>query len=300
MTLVLASCLFAYLFIGLFPAHAANDAVEVSPSILRLDLATDEPGATLYYKNTGSETVSLTFNASDVTELEEGYKLSFLEQKDAKNYRYSLSSWITFDQQTLILNPHETATIVVSIDKKKLTPGGHYGAVLAHITTQNPKGNVAVNGALSTLVFVRTNTGRENEAGQIEKFAPVQEGLSFPSSFVIRFNNTGDVDLTPYGLVTIKDMFGRTVAKAILNEDSLTTLPESIRRYDVQAKPGAGLYLVPGMYTAQLEGHFGKTNKKISAQTTFFSEGGIPFIPLGIGLLIAILLWVKFRKKVTK
>lgn len=297
--------LFVYLFIGLLvlslpngfsQAYAQTNAVSVSPSLLHLDLQTDEPQATLYYKNTSKETVELTLSASDVTELEDGYKLSFLEQKDAKNYKYSLSSWIDFDKKTLIVNPGETSTVTVFIKKDRLNPGGHYGAVLAQISNKNPSGNVAINSSLSSLIFVRTNTGKEKEEGKIEKFAPIREWLDFPDSFVLRFNNTGDVDVVPYGLITIKDIFGRIVAKGIVNEGSLATLPESIRRYDVQILKQEN-FLIPGIYKAELTGHFGKKNKQFKAAAAFFSQGSIPLLPLVVIFTAGLIALVKLNHK---
>jgi hypothetical protein len=296
---ILSVGLFVYLFMCLCSqAHAQNNAVSVSPSILHLDLQSDQSEAKLYYKNTGKETVELTLSASDFTELEDGYKLSFLEGKDAKNYKYSLSSWIDFDKKTLIVDPGETGTITVFIKKERLTPGGHYGAVLAQISNKNPAGNVVINSSLSSLIFVRTNTGKENEQGKIEKFTQVRSWIDFPESFVMRFNNTGDVDVIPYGIVTIKDAFGQIVAKGTLNESSLAALPESIRRYDNHVVKQDKL-LLPGFYKAELTGHFGKTNKKFSAATEFFSQGSLPMISVGFVVIILLFLLLKFKKKTT-
>src|SRR5690242_7882292 len=83
--LSLIPLLFFLLPTPIFAQSTPANTVTVSPSIVHLDLQTDSPETTLYYKNNGDETISLSFNASDVTELEDGYKLSFLEPKNAQN-----------------------------------------------------------------------------------------------------------------------------------------------------------------------------------------------------------------------
>lgn len=281
-----------FLLINLFTpspafAQAPANTLTVSPSIIRLDLATDQPETVLSYKNSSKKTIELTLSASDVAELEYGYKPSFLDEKNAQNYKYSLSSWISFDKQNLVIAPNETQSITVFINQEKLTPGGHYGSILAHITNTELDEQVAIQGALSSLIFVRSATGREKEAGKITTFAPDRTLLSFPKSFVFRFQNTGDTDVIPYGLVEIKDMFGRQIAKGILNEGSLISLPESIRRYDIAVTPSS--LLLPGVYTAHFSGHFGKTDQKMETDISFFSEGNIPLIPISIIMLIAII-----------
>jgi hypothetical protein len=273
-------------------AQTAN-SLTVAPSIIRLDLATDKPEALLEYKNTTNKTIELSLSASDFAELEHGYKPSFLDEKTAQNYKYSLSSWIDFDKKTLVIAPFATESVTVFINKDKLSPGGHYGSILARITNTTDSETVQIQGVLSSLIFVRTNTGQEKELGEIQNFAPNRTLIAFPKTFALRFKNTGDTDLIPYGLVEIKDMFGRTVAKGILNEGSLATLPESIRSYDIEVK--ANTFLFPGMYSADFKGHFGKTNQQMQAEKKFFSEGNLPIIPIGFVAAI-IILYIKKRK----
>lgn len=275
-------------------AQTPTNTLTVAPSIIRLDLATDKPEAELSYTNTSKQTIELTLSASDFTELEHGYKPAFLDEKNAENYKYSLSSWISFDKQTLVIEPNGTETVTVFINQERLTPGGHYGSILAQITNQDTTEAVQVQGALSSLLFVRTATGKEHEAGKIATFAPEKTLFAFPQSFVFRFQNTGDTDVIPYGIVQVHDMFGRVIAKGILNEGSLIALPESIRRFAIGIKPQG--FLLPSIYTAEFTGHFGKSNQKMETKLSFFSEGSIPLIPTSIGIIIAAL-WISFRRK---
>ncbi len=284
-----------FLFFTPLPAFAQSpspNTLSVSPSYLKIDLQQDEPKASLTYTNNSANTIELNFSASDFTDLEDGYKLAFLETKNVNNYQYRLSSWIDFDQKNLVLSPKSTGTVTVFINKDKLTPGGHYTAILAHLTSHNNPDTIGIQGVLSSLIFVRTATGKEIEESKIEKFEALRDLMDFPEAFLMRFHNTGSTDLTPYGLITITDSFGRTVAKGILNEDSLVSLPESIRRFDIPVKPQTKL-LLPGMYTAKFDCHFGKTNHQMHTSLQFFSQGNLPIIPLSACLIviISIIIW---------
>lgn len=275
-------------------ASAQTNSISVSPSIIQLDLATDKPEAILYYSNNTTVPVEISLKAQDVTELEDGYKLSFLKNKNDQNYKYGLSSWISFNKQSFILDSHEKTTITVFINKEKLSPGGHYASILASIQqSDKTQGQITINSILGSLIFVRTHTGKELEQGFVQNLSSEQNGL-----FNIQFNNTGDTYLTPYGLLQVYDMFGRPITKGILNENSLPTLPESIRTYTIHTQP-TNTFLLPGIYTATLSLHFGKDNKQSNQKIRYFSEGSIPLLPVSIGIIVCLVVYILYRKRTT-
>lgn len=266
---------------------AEKNTITVLPQLTQLDLNHDLPETEIFYTNSSTIPVELALSLEDVRELEDRNPVGLLDPKEAGNYKYSLSSWAYLSSQTLLLNPGETGSVKVSITKDKLSPGGHYGSVLAEIHQSNgDKKNVKVKGVLVSLLFVRASTGSQIEEAKIADFASNEMTITFPEKFAFHFQNTGNVDLTPYGLLELKNSGGKTIAKGIVNEDSLITLPEAIRKYDVSAKPLGGLIL-PGKYTATLSLHFGKSNKKLTVTTTFISGGSAELINWAIIVLIA-------------
>lgn len=289
-SITVLSLLFLSAFFQLASAQSQR-GITVTPSILRLDLSTEKNEAELFYKNTTKNQVELSFSAQDFTELEEGGRVKFLEEKDAKNYKYGLTSWISFERQSLTLSPNEQQTVKVFIDQDKLAPGGHYASILAEIKQKSEKGNVLLRGILSSLLFVRTATGKEIEEASISSFQEVRSFIELPKTFLVRFKNSGNVELVPYGVIEIFDPQGTLVAKGILNEGSLITLPESVRRYDSEIR-AIESFIGPGFYTVNLSLTFGK-DKMLSAQKQFFTEGGIPFtkiiIVFGVALAIAVI-----------
>lgn len=246
--------------------------ITVTPSIVKLDLAQSPPVFSLVYKNTTSSAIELTPRAEDFTALEEGWNVKFLDERSSASHRYTLSSWIKFETSTLLLNPGEARQVKVFIDAQRLSPGGHYASILAEIKQDREAGQIGLRGILSSLLFVRTATGQERVEGAIQSFAGQQRYFSFPTMYALRFQNTGNVELVPYGLLEIKNYWGKVVAKGIVNEASLITLPESIRRYEISVKPLSSL-VWPGIYKAQLILHIGSTETNIASSQMFISIG---------------------------
>jgi hypothetical protein len=293
------------LMLSFFSASAAHaqaqeqKGITVSPSIIHIDLATDPAEYTLTYTNNTGANINLLLSVQDFSELEGTYQVNFLNQKDATNYKYSLSSWISFENNNLQLNPGEKKSVKIFIDKDRITKGGHYASILAEIQQPENKHAINVKPALSALLFVRASTGKEIEEGKISDFAPLRDGIEYPDTYILMFENNGNVFTIPYGLIQVYDPLGNLVAKGALNIYSLDSLPESIRRYDTKVTTYQKI-LLPGIYTAKIDLHFGKTNQKLSASTKFFSQGALDFAKIGIGLVIIVILLFYLKKRLIK
>ena len=145
-------------------AFAQQNTLTVTPQLTSLDLATDDPETLIYYKNSSSTPIELTLSVQDVKELEDRNPVGILDAKEAANYKYSLSSWVTLERQTLLLNPGEERTVKVTIAEEKLSPGGHYGTILAEIRQKEGNEKIKLKGVIASLLFVRADTGNEVEA----------------------------------------------------------------------------------------------------------------------------------------
>lgn len=275
---------------------AQEKGITVTPSIVHLDLSTDAPQYTLTYLNNTKSEIDLSLSVADFTELEEGYKINFLDQKDASNYKYSLSSWVSFENKNLQLQPNETKSVKIFIDKDRITKGGHYASILAEVTQPENQKNVNVKAVLSSLLFVRASTGKEIEDGSVSTFTPLQDGFEYPNMYVLRFENKGNVHVVPFGLLKVLDSGGNQIGKGILNEGSLDALPESIRRYDIKVQTSQKV-LLPGFYTATLSIHYGKTNKKLETQIKFFTYGSFNPVKILLGALIIAILIIYLRRR---
>lgn len=294
-TLSLWTLHFKLLTISPAYAQSSKNTVSVTPQLTQLDLSTDEPETLLYYKNTSSTPIELSLSVEDVKELEDRNPVGILDPKEALNYKYSLSSWVTLERQTLLLNPGEERSVKVSIAKEKLSPGGHYGTILAELTQNTGKDKVKIKGVLSSLLFVRAGAGNEIEDAKVSFIAPNQIGITFPSIYSFRFQNTGNVELIPYGILEVRNQNNTLVARGIVNEESALTLPEAIRTYTITAKQTQAIIL-PGKYTATLSLHYGKGNKTVVIKKEFTTLGDSTFIKgAGVFLAFALVLLVALR-----
>jgi hypothetical protein len=294
--LLLASCFLLLASAKPALAQTPQNGITVIPSINHLDLATDPAEYELTYVNNSNFDVNLELSAADFTEFEDSYKINFLDSKDAANYKYSLSSWITFENKSLFLSPGEKKSVKVFIDKNRITKGGHYASILAEIKQPDNNKQIAIKAVISSLLFVRAATGLEVEDGKIVTFEPSRDFFDFPSDFIVRFQNNGNVYVVPYGLIQIYDPLGNKVAQGPFNISSLDALPESIRRYDVSTNDYQKI-LLPGIYTAKAELHFGNSNKRVSATVKFFSQGMFDFVKITLGLIVTCVILIFIKKR---
>ncbi len=268
-------------------AFAEGNIITVTPQLIQLDLSESPPEAEYFYTNSTSQTIELTLSMQDVKELEDRGIPGLLEGNEAKNYKYGLSSWAKFSNNNIVIAPKETKKVTVFIDANRLSIGGHYASVLAEIKQIDKEGPVKLRAILTSLLFVRQGSGHETERAALLDLRPNAAYHEFPTAFGFKLNNMGNVDLTPRGRLTIEDPFGREIAVGIVNEDSLITLPESIRRYTVNL-PQKTVFSIPGIYTARLQVNYGKKRIQTGLTTRFISLGGaaLPILGIGLGLLI--------------
>ena len=284
--------LFSFFFLNFnFPSavQSAENTISVSPQLIQLDISTDKSEAEYFYTNNTSQTIELTLTMNDVKELEDRGVPGLISPQESKNYKYGLSSWAKFSNNSIVIAPNETKKVIVFIDAQRLSIGGHYASVLAEVKQIDKKGPVKLRAILSSLLFVRQGNGSETEEAKVTDLKSEGSFLEFPYSFTFRLNNTGNVDLTPHGRLSIKDSFGREVAFGIVNEDSLIALPESIRKYTTKVK-NKQAFVMPGLYTTTLTVKYGKKKLGTSLTTTFISTGSVPRPLFAIGIIVIVLL----------
>lgn len=282
----------SFFFIHYATAYAVG-GISVTPQIQTIDLSKDASTVTFKYKNTTPSAIVLNFSMKDFAELEESGLPGFLDDKSAQNYKYGLASWASLSTQTVLLNPGDEKSIDVSIDKTRLTLGGHYASVLAEIAQPENDKNVRLRGVLAALLFVRSGSEFDREEEAVESLVPDSDFYSFPQTFILRLINRGNVDVTPHGTLDIYDPLGKKVGNAIINEASNISLPETIRRYNISVLNTPKLIL-PGVYRVDVYLHFGHANKTLFYENTFFSLGSFDVKVLTIiGVLIIVLIAIK-------
>jgi len=195
----------------------------------------------------------------------------------------------------IVLQPKEQKRVKVTITiPANAAGGGYFGAIRFVPSSTNSNQQVSLSASVGTLVLV-TVPGDIKEDMTLESFNVAKEGgkaTNFVTNgkglqAVARFKNSGNVQLSPFGKVTLKKS-GKVIATYELNnvEPRGSALPDSIRRFSADLDNKANTL---GKYT--IEGNFGYGTKGqlLTASTTFYVVP-LPFVIIGLVLLAGILL----------
>jgi hypothetical protein len=213
-----------------------------------------------------------------------------------KSGKYSAKDWVKPELNKFTLEHGQREHFDVTITAPEdADPGDHYVSVLVR-TAPKAGGienmpNVRLVSRVGSLFFIRIK-GPVVEEGELTAFqtnkkvytqAPIPMGISF--------KNTGTVRLTPSGIITIKNIFGRTVA--VEDIDSFNALRNAVRFFSKEWTPSRwGI----GKYTATLELDRGYGGQK-DVQSLSFWYLPIKEILIILGGSIGVILIVITLKK---
>lgn len=218
-----------------------------------------------------------------------------LEGNSPYTQKYGLASWLSLEKDTVDLNPGESADVLVTINNRSsLSPGGHYGAVVATIGSLEPSaGNrVAITQQLVSLVLA-DKVGGEHYDLKLDSLTHNGNWLRLPTSATLRFQNPGNVHVVPRGTVELVSPGGTVVARGIINDESAFVLPETFRELIVPLKAVRHAPPLPGVYRLRVNFRYEGITR--TAEKTFT----LNFIDLGLyvlaGALILAAVWFGFR-----
>ncbi len=149
--------------------------------------------------------------------------------------KYGLASWLRLSVNDLTLQPNETATIQATIiNDVSLTPGGHYGAVVAAVNSLDATGGNQVNvkQQLSSLILA-TKVGGEKYDLKLDGIRYDINWGRLPATINLRFKNPGNVQVVPRGIVKLISPKGKVIKQGVINENSSYVLPETYRQIPV-------------------------------------------------------------------
>ncbi|HEX8923547.1 MAG TPA: hypothetical protein VF828_02335 [Patescibacteria group bacterium] len=286
----IAAAAFFLVFLGSkYTARAeSSQGFSISPPFQDVTIEKSDPQKSFNIKitNNTSQEQSFSIKVLDFGSLDESGGIAFLgQQKNDIENKYSLVSWLSLEKDAVIVGPGKSESIKITVlNKESLLPGGHYGAVLVTLDEggKTEREKVAVNQSYASLVYVHKIGGEKNGL-ILNSVNFVKNILTLPSKFVVRFQNTGNTDLMPRGIVTISDPWGRIISKGIINTESNRILPASFRKYNIkQDKTAAAIW--PGNYKIKTEYRFdGKTNFEVDTKNYFYM--GRIFVILDIILI---------------
>lgn len=169
---------------------------------------------------------------------------------------YSLRDYLILSEYSFVLKHGERATVPVKVSiPPDAEAGGRYGSVVISTATtpdkegkQKASGSTALITRIGTLFFV-TVPGDVKKSGVLKEFNTVNGKKLFSSGkidFQILYENTGNIHLSPYGEIRVRNILGKEVGRIII--DPWFAMPKSVRLREV----GWDRKYMLGLYTAEL------------------------------------------------
>jgi hypothetical protein len=272
-------------------ARAATNTVSLSPSIQ--DMVLSPAATTVDFKvqlfNNTSGPLDFELRTADFTTIGQSGSLVFSD----KPVERGLANSLRLNTDKITINGGSVQTVTATIDDAtKLSPGGHYGAVVARVVSPVASGGnrVSLKQDVSALLFVQT-AGQGTRGLELLKPDVRRWQLVLPQQLPLVFRATGNTQVVPRGIVNISRS-GQVIMRGQLNNDSAMVLPGSSRLLETNLK-GNKYYLLPGKYDLDIEYRYDGSLGTSTYHATFW------YLPLGLlitcGLLLAVLLWLLLR-----
>jgi len=292
----------SYLLIPLSTSAALQqgEGLTISPPILELTL---KPG------ESSQQTIKITNPTQKLMEIYplvmnfkasgEGGEPAFYPATSGEE-KFSLASWIKFNQTKLALTPEQVVEFKYQIQAPAdAEPGGHYGVVF--FATEPPKpeqdiSQVAIASMIGSLVLARV-PGAINENASLVDFSTHKFYLKTPVEFTIRIKNLGNVHFKPKGEITIQNSFGKNSDSVTVNEAKGNVLPDSTRKFTENWQASGWTF---GRFSAALSLTYGETSQNLSGNLSFWIIPIWFIVLIGLILLIIIVLIIRRKKKRAK
>lgn len=220
--------------------------------------------------------------------------MSLDEQGDDSNV-YSLKDFIYPEISEFTLNNKEKIIIPVTISIPEGTrPGGLYGAVVVSAlpgesTDDSSSGSkTSISPGIAHNYYIRVGGGDVIEDGIMTSF---KTSKSFyekgPVKLETIFENNGNVHLTPYGTIIIKNILGSTIEEIVIEPYSV--LPDAVKLKTIDFNKKNLL----GKYTAEIKLNRGYTDTDDTVDTAKISFWVLPWKTILILLaIIIIIIWL--------
>ena len=208
----------------------ANASLSISPLKHELTIeAGQEKSEIIKVTNNSDTPITLYTSKEDFIAGDDTGTPTFVKPQNQTSDVYSLSSWITIENQNLTLAKGETREVRFSVKvPPKGEPGGHYGAIF--FSPGAPSGaQVAVVQRLGVLILINV-PGDIQIAGSMDgfdigrkldkTFTPATDFRDFPITFETKFKNDGNTHLKPTGKIELIDEKGETLKN--IGKESLT------------------------------------------------------------------------------
>jgi len=265
-------------------AYGASQGITITPPFKTIEILPDQSRFqfTAILHNQSQEGVNLSITVEDFGSLDDSSGLFFLGAEPHQKWdSHRLAKWITVSPKQLHLNPGDKKEIVAEIiNDHNLTPGGHYAALVASIETNRKNADIAINQALSSLLFVNKIGGEEYRLN-VQTVEAETEWWGRVEGVEVEVQNSGNTHVVPRGSVELVDPLGNQIAHGVINNQSSIVLPDSSRQLSADLSE-TGLPLWPGKYTLVLAYRYDGQEEIVKTQQEYISIG---LVSIGIIVL---------------
>ena len=297
---LLAAFAFCLLSFDLASAQAplSTRSITISPPSVELNLNPGEKTeGVLKVINRSDAPITFTAKVRDYVVNDNLGTPVVLPDENLSSNKFSAAAWLTVTPDTFTVEPRGKQELNYYLEAPLSgAAGGHYAAVVYEpVETLSVKGTgTGVNTQVATLFYINLK-GEIIEAAEVKNFYAKSFNEYGPVEITSEILNNGDLHIKPEAEITIKNLFGQTVAREMLEKHNI--FPEKSRLYT----NSLGQKWMIGPYTAILTGTYGTSNSlNFQAAVSFFI---FPWKVAIIGLFVAIiiiLLALTLRRKKTQ
>lgn len=264
----------------------ADQGLEISPPSQEISV---NPGEKVTIKssivNRGTNPAPITVRIEDFTAVGDEGQVELTNDQT-----YSIKNWGSVIPNKFTLNPGEEQEVTGTFTVPKDAAGGRYGSFVFSVAGKGGKDAAALSQEIASLFLVRIS-GPVDEKLNLLSFDIPKFSEFGPIPFNIKVNNSGNVHVKAYGLVNVRDTFGRKVKDVIIYETNVFPGAERVISASLPNK------FLLGRYTATAIVYYGSDQKDtLNAETTFY------VFPVRIAavILVVIVILFLFRKRIKK
>lgn len=241
-------------------AQISGQTLEIIPPTQEV---TADPGETVTVisriRNAGNDTLPIEVSV-------QGFVAEGIEGQVAltSDNPYSVAAWTRVEPAQFDLPPGEERSVRATIAVPKEAAGGRYGSfVFAVKPKEETGGRAAVSQQIASLFLLRIS-GPATEVLKLNDFTAPKFQEFGPIPFSLNFENEGNIHVKVYGLINVRDMFGKNVDDVVVTGHNI--FPEASRVIETSL----GKRILLGKYTATAIMYYGSANDVITREVTFY------------------------------
>lgn len=273
-----------------------NPRIIISPAFSEVSISESEPEKIVNISITNNTLIDSEFNiqAVEVRQVDEQGNIGFVDKPQSINNAFA--DFIEAIDKVSIANGETKVIPIIIKNNINLPSGGHYVAIIAQLTSENSNTNAYISPALSSFLLIKKEGGDRYQISMRDREKVKVLNWSILNSYNVTFENQGNVHVKPRGVILVTDIFGRTIKKGIINEDSKIILPGARRQIDVKlynVSPSFPFMLL----SLKLNGESEDGAIPFSDSSTFIYVSKNFLIIIFLLLIFVPLLLKKFRRK---